>query len=78
MAQHNYCTGETMKAFPTSKNALSFEKGMDLRDWFAGLTMQAIISRPVSDPKHADDYAKLCYEMADKMMKARDDNNEQV
>jgi len=40
--------------------------------------MQAIISRPVSDPKHADDYAKLCYEMADKMMKARDDNNEQV
>ena len=42
-----------------------------LRDYFAGLAMQAMISRVVSDPKHADDYAKLSYVMAEKMMKER-------
>jgi hypothetical protein len=61
-----------MKAFPTHKDALSFEKGMDLRDWFAGLAMQAMVSRQVSDPKHANDYAHLAYMMADKMMEQRE------
>jgi hypothetical protein len=61
-----------MKAFPYHDKALSFMQGMDLRDWFAGLAMQAMVSRQVSDPKHAEDYAHLAYMMADKMIKQRE------
>jgi len=61
-----------MKAFPYQTNALTFQQGMDLRDWFAGLAMQAMVSRPVSDPKHSNDYAHLAYMMADKMIEQRE------
>ena len=39
-----------MKAFPRAdgkfNSAISDEQGMDLRDWFAGLAMQSMNSRP--------------------------------
>jgi hypothetical protein len=62
-----------LKAFPTHKDALSFEKGMDLRDWFAGLAMQIFIA----DAKgfNSNDLVKFSYQLADLMMKERDATN---
>ena len=60
-----------------SKDALSFMKDMDLRDWFAGLAMQALIDQ--IDIRHEISQkavARRSYQMADAMMEARDDNNE--
>ena len=66
-----------MKAFPYHDKALSFMQGMDLRDWFAGLAMQGLLEH--IDIRHEisqNGVATRAYEMADAMMKARDDNNE--
>jgi hypothetical protein len=68
-----------MKAFPTPTFSVSDqaritsfggEGGMDLRDWFAGLTMQVMIA----DSKGFDssELVKFSYQVADLMMKARD------
>jgi hypothetical protein len=61
-----------MKAFPYHDKALSFEKGMDLRDWFAGLAMQGIISNEGCSSEFTTIDAKIAYKMADEMMKARE------
>ena len=83
-----------MKAFPTSKDALSFEKGMDLRDWFAGLAMQALVHEFATyflmDKDEEFEYPQMvsmsylvaedAYFMAERMMVQRNkhENNEQV
>lgn len=54
-----------MKAFPTHK-----EEGMDLRDYFAAKAMQALISR--KDFEFEDDTWEKAYDVADAMMKARE------
>jgi len=65
-----------MKAFPngiiTNKDGLIVggQQGMDLRDWFAGLTMQGIVSQDGDYDDHI--VAKISYQMADAMMKARE------
>ena len=58
-----------MKAFPYQTNALSFQQGMDLRDWFAGLALPVIMPDRRTYPMDA---AKAAYEFADAMMKARE------
>lgn len=59
-----------MKAFPTNGNFTEEHNGMDLRDWFAGMAMQGIISR---DNRKFDLYdVPLCYQVADEMMKVRE------
>jgi len=45
---------------------------MDLRDWFAGLAMEGIVFEGVSP----EQTAKAAYQMADAMMKARENKNE--
>jgi hypothetical protein len=65
-----------MKAFPTYEWQEPYKQmiavgGMDLRDYFAAKAMQAYWT----DPNVASDYktaAAWAYEMADAMMKARE------
>lgn len=62
-----------MKAFPftfDTEEATYWQKGMDLRDWFAGLAMQGMLA----DPQVAvhRDVAIDAYYMADVMMEARE------
>jgi len=56
----------TNKQFPT-------QCGMSLRDWLAGQAMMGIIAAPGCQPDDAcrDGCAKLAYEFADAMLKAR-------
>ena len=52
------------------------ESGMSLRDWFAGMAMQGLLAaqihgfndRPANGP-----FASMAYEMADAMIKAREE-----
>jgi hypothetical protein len=62
-----------MKAFPNPNNTQ--EGGMDLRDWFAGLAMQAINSREEYGDVPNDLIASAAYDLADEMMEARKNEN---
>ena len=55
-----------MKAFPNPHR--TDELGMTLRDWFAGLAMQALLGYEESTLQND---AEVAYAMADAMMKAR-------
>ena len=60
-----------MKAFPNVTN----EKGMDLRDYFAAKAMQVFLAEKKSDGEllwNMSDAAEISYEMADYMMKVRE------
>jgi len=63
-----------MKAFANPHNTQ--EHGMDLRDWFAGLALQGIISNEGDTPEFIHLNAKIAYEMADAMLQARKSNEE--
>ncbi len=63
-----------MKAFPTHK-----EEGMELRDYFAAKAMQALITNSavieeieLEGAPFPDVVSMMAYEVADKMMEARD------
>lgn len=59
-------------AFPT-EDFDDYYHGMDLRDWFAGMALQAYLACSAAPRAHGyDDYATTAYEMADAMLKARD------
>lgn len=63
-----------VKAFPNATGS----QGMDMRDWFAGLAMQALIHHFDfgtfrDDPMRV---AMWAYDAADAMMKERDANSE--
>jgi hypothetical protein len=63
-------------AFPTKNYAAiqplaeGYSEGMSLRDWFAGLAMQAYLTAPDTGWKF-DEVAGAAYEMADAMLKER-------
>jgi len=68
-----------MKAFPHTYDkiidghvATCTNYGMDLRDWFAGLAMQSMNSRPDYEDVPASVIALDSYTLADEMMKARE------
>lgn len=77
-----------MKAFPNEGIRVSIDSnghrqeftqsGMDLRDYFAGLAMQAIISNSgfyIDEAMHkyqADQFVGGAYYIADRMMEARE------
>jgi len=74
-----------MKAFPRADNkyysSIPDEKGMDLRDYFAAMAMQGILSKygmtlpEIEREKFLDcdgEIAVWSYEIANAMMKARD------
>jgi len=52
--------------------AVTVNKGMTLRDYFAAKAMQGIVSKEVSHVSWVDEYAKNAYKMADAMLKARE------
>jgi hypothetical protein len=56
-----------MKAFPNVTN----EKGMDLRDYFAAAAMQSFLAGAYD--LYPDEAAKKAYQVADWMMKVRED-----
>ena len=47
------------------------ESGMSLRDWFAGQTLIATYLNGFAGPQPKE-RARICYEMADAMLKARE------
>jgi hypothetical protein len=61
-----------MKAFPSEKNNILNNQGMDLRDYFAAKAMQSIIPIGVENSLDAKFVAKESYLLADEMMKARE------
>jgi len=66
-----------LKAFPngiiTNKDGLIVggQQGMDLLDWFAGLAMLSMNSRPDYENAPIDAIALDAYALADEMMKVR-------
>lgn len=56
----------------TGANPWTYYEGMELRDWFAGQALVALIH----EYDDAEPTAKKAYEMADAMMKARKENND--
>ena len=65
-----------MKAYPymhkhPTSGQTTISEGMDLRDWFAGIAMQTLIVR--KQTILADD-VKKSYEIADLMIKQRNNN----
>ena len=71
-----------MKAYPymhkhPTSGQTTIAEGMDLRDWFAGLALQAQLTLPeiaiaISTNKLTEqDFCGSCYEWADAMMKQR-------
>ena len=65
-----------MKAFPLKAvNKFDDSEGMDLRDYFAAKAMQVFLAEKKSDGEllwNMSDAAEISYEMADYMMKARE------
>lgn len=66
-----------MKAYPQFKWLPIEEQyvpmgGMDLRDYFAAKAMQGILESTQDEQWFFDITAKMSYEMADAMMKARE------
>jgi hypothetical protein len=66
-----------MKAFPSKEPiyrndivGVKENSGMDLRDYFAGLAMQAIMVK--NDFEWVDEAWENAYDAADEMMKARE------
>ena len=64
-----------MKAFPLVDNRNMTQEGMDLRDYFAAKVMQALVSET---GLILDTFADDAYEIADKMMIARDKRREET
>ena len=69
-----------MKAFPImykhpTTGLIVEDQGMDLRDWFAGLAMQALVSVDSIDLSEKL-FAERAYKQADAMMKARESKDE--
>ena len=63
-----------MKAFPTEHPIMGMmdlkSDGMDLRDYFAAKSMQAMLVNR-NDASYLEKMPKICYQWADAMMKAR-------
>jgi len=61
-------------AFPMAgEPGIEFDRGMSLRDWFAGQALMGIIAAPGCEPddSHPPGIATLAYMFADAMLKAR-------
>ena len=67
-----------MKAFPSSTQIKVWEDGMDLRDYFAAKAMQIVgknwclVEYSKDDKRMDESVANFCYQIADAMMKARE------
>jgi len=71
-----------MKAYPFSHRhpttgVTTSSEGMDLRDYFAGLAMQAIIMSVDDKDDMSAPITESAYKWADEMLKAREPKDEQ-
>ena len=74
-----------MRAFPTGDNRHPEPTdGITLRDWFAGMALDAVLTntenilpRGERRPRDEHDAAWMAYAIANAMIKARGENNEQ-
>ena len=69
-----------MKAFPVkgwNGHEETINQGMDLRDYFAAKALSVLYKQfsEFEDGFHCSDVATAAYQMADKMMKAREVKN---
>lgn len=67
-------------AFPSTRKVGSVELtdgGMTLRDYFAAKAMEGLLSSP-TDPSSAKAAAEWSYEMADAMLAAREQSEQQA
>lgn len=62
---------DTPPAFPMQYLDDSYQVGMQLRDYFASAALTGIITADVDWSLTAESRAKIAYETADAMMKAR-------
>jgi hypothetical protein len=62
------------KAFPAQVTQGPIQTGMDLREFFAAYAMQALISQRGYSPETKEEIALVSFEMADAMMKVRNEN----
>ena len=65
-------TGGPAFPFWSDSNGLAGYQGMTLRDYFAAKAMQSLIVVYHDDKNIVDEYAQCAFEIADAMMKARD------
>ena len=70
-----------MKAYPImfkhpTTGLIVAHEGMELRDWFAGLALQGMLSRDDYDYDEMFLESKACYRIADSMIKARESKDE--
>jgi hypothetical protein len=62
------------QAFPTHPDGALINDGMTLRDYFAAKAMQSMLAHPNSKETASPQvYAGAAYQMADAMMKAREE-----
>jgi hypothetical protein len=55
--------------------SFTYQQGMDLRDWFAGMAMLGMLSEHSGIRYDTDELTQFSYEVADAMMKARLQND---
>ena len=68
---------DTVYAFPRSGDqSWHRQEGMLLRDYFAGQVLAGVAFDKTLSPDDDDLVAKRCYEIADAMLKARDNRVE--
>ena len=60
-----------MKAFPQAIQEQFYDHGMDLRDYFAAHSLH-LAEQALFDNESFEDMAKFAYQVADAMMKARE------
>jgi len=69
-----------MKAFPLyfkhpTTGAIVENQGMELRDWFAGMAMQGMLSENSGVRYPTNELVEFAYQVADVMMKQREVKN---
>jgi len=57
---------------PETQKAEYSQRGMSLRDWFAGRTLSALILNGTDILNSQESIAKGCYKIADAMLKERE------
>jgi hypothetical protein len=73
MSNTNTGGGPAFPLHPSIRPALDTDVcGMTLRDWFAGKALQGATIRGWSPGVSMDAVAKQCYELADAMLKERE------
>ena len=69
----NRKTKEEIQAFPRPTNEYGEgQRGMTLRDWFAGRALAGCLAYSFNNPSWGDSLAEHCYGIADAMLKARE------